>query len=397
MKRIAILLLAAVAAFAGCAKKEEALAPHATTQAVMKGTKSAVVSPSSVHDDYEAVGTIRSRYSVAVASKLMGTISGLTVRVGERVSAGQPLAHIEAADMVAQIQKAEAGMREATEGLVELERAEAAAGNAIKGAEANQAFATSTFERFKTLAERGSLSRQEFEEAEARYKGSLAETDRVREMKNALSAKRNQIMARRDQAAADAANVRAVMAYSQITAPISGIVVAKPAENGTLAMPGMPMLIIEDEGQYRLEASADESLLRRMKIGDSVKVRIDALGGKEIEGRIDEFVPTADAASRTVTVKIALGEQKGLRPGLFGRAIFGGEERKTLLIPRSALVERGQLVGVFVVDPSKIAQLRLVKVGREYDGKVEIVSGLDGGETIVVEGVALVADGSRLE
>jgi len=398
MKRIAIVAAAALAGFAGCAKKEETpkLREPVQQQAV-RGTRTALLSPTAVLEELEAVGTRRSRKSVVLSSKLMGTIKTLTVRVGDRVAAGQSIAVIEAADLVAQLSKAEAGAREADESLLELERAEAAAARGIEAAQANQALARSTFERFKTLAERGSISRQEFDEVEARLKVSSAETERAREMKNALTAKKSQILARRGQAVADGETVKANLAYAMISSPISGIVVAKPAEAGTLATPGAPLVVIEDEGQYRLEASVDETFLARVKKGDPVRVAIDALGGQELEGRVDELVPTSDSASRTLTVKVALSGQKGLRPGLFGRAFFRGGERQALLVPRAALVNKGQLTGVYVVDSARTVHFTLIRTGADFPAGVEVVSGLSGGETLLVDGLGSVVDGIRLE
>lgn len=396
MKRSLIAALGLTLLLSGCAK-EEAHVSTAPTPPVVKGAKTLALAPTAVREEVEALGTVKSRQSVALSTKLMGKVAALGVKVGDRVKAGQEIARIEAAELDAQLAKARAGMREADEGYAELDRGEAAAANAIQGAEAQEALAKATFERFKTLAERGSLSRQEYDEAQARYKASAAETRRAKEMKNAIAAKRGQLAARREQAAADEANVKAVMTYAVVTAPISGIVVAKPAEVGMMAAPGMTLAVIEDEGRYRLEASVDESMVSKIKTGDVVTVRIEAVNAEFSGGRVDEVTPSADAASRTLTVKISLDDQAGLRPGLFGRVRFPGEERQALLLPKGALVERGQLTGVFVVDAQKTARFRLVKAGREYPGGIEVASGLSAGETIVSEGASLVSDGARLE
>lgn len=397
MKRLTVVVLAALLALTGCGKKEEGHTAPQPPQIVVKGVKTLELAPSTVPDETQAVGTVRSRRTVSLSTKLMGRITALNVRIGDRVKAGQEIARIESSDLDAQLAKVAAAMKEADEALVELDRAEAAADNGIKAAEAQETLAKTTFDRFKTLADRGSLSRQEFDEAEARYKTAAAETERARETRKTISAKRGQIKARREQAEADGENVRSAQAYAVVTSPIAGIVTGKSAETGMLAAPGMPLAVIEDEDGYRLEAVVDESFLPRLKIGQEVTVAIEAQGDRKASGRIDELVPTADAATRTVTVKIALPSQAGLRPGLFGRAWFAGAEKKLLLVPAGALVERGQLTGVYTVDPQKNAKLTLVKTGASHNGRVEVVSGLSGGETIAVEGVDRMSDGCRLE
>ncbi|MBI3990393.1 MAG: hypothetical protein HY347_12360 [candidate division NC10 bacterium] len=114
-------------------------------------------------------------------------------------------------------------------------------------------------------------------------------------------------------------------------------------------------------------------------------------------GPLVEIVPAADPVSRTFTAKIALPALPGLRSGLFGKALFVAGQRQGMVVPRQAVVERGQLVGVFVLEEGKIARLRLVKMGKTFGDRVEILSGLAAGERIVVEGAQGLSDGSPVE
>jgi multidrug efflux system membrane fusion protein len=126
-----------------------------------------------------------------------------------------------------------------------------------------------------------------------------------------------------------------------------------------------------------------------------VPVVIDALA-RSFDGRVAEIIPAADPTTRTVTVKLDLAGASGLRSGLFGRAWFPADERVGLRVAASALMVRGQLVGVYVVDAQGVARLRLVTAGERRAGRVEILSGLAAGERIVVEGVERVSDGTRI-
>jgi multidrug efflux pump subunit AcrA (membrane-fusion protein) len=113
-----------------------------------------------------------------------------------------------------------------------------------------------------------------------------------------------------------------------------------------------------------------------------------------------EIVPASDPASRTYLVKISIappgGNQQIIRSGLYGKARFVTGQMQAITIPQKAVVERGQLTSVYVVDQSGIARMRLVKTGKPYSDRVEVLSGLREGEQIVVDSVAVVNDGSRV-
>jgi multidrug efflux pump subunit AcrA (membrane-fusion protein) len=396
MNRIVAWSLLALLTLPGCGKKE-APVPQAEPTPSVRGARVEAISPSKVSEEIEAVGTIQSRERTVLSSKLTGTVVALHVRVGDRVGKGQVVAEIDAREAQAQLSKAQAGEREADAGLAELERADAAAEQGLKAAEVNRDLASATYDRFKSLTERGVISRQEYDDAEARYKAAVAQASQAENIWQSLAARKNLILARRDQARADIANTQAMLSYATVRSPIAGVVVDKPAEVGIVAAPGIPLVIVEDEGHYRLEASVEEKMLSRVRQGDPVRVRIDALGGEDFWGKVDEIVPAADPLSRTYIVKIVLEGLKGLRSGIFGRAMFQGEEKPSLLVPKTSLLDRGQLTGVYVVDTGNVAHFRIVKTGREYAGRMEVLSGISPGEKIVVEGMALVSDGSRLE
>jgi multidrug efflux pump subunit AcrA (membrane-fusion protein) len=379
---------------ASCGQKSEAAAKKPP---VVKGARVERVSMSPVEDYYEATGTVRSKTTTVLSSKIMGTIISLRAREGDKVSAGQVIVEIDNRDASAQLQKADAGLRQAQEGLAEAEQAINAAKSAQAAAEANQRLVDSTHARYRALLERKSVSPQEFDEVKSKQEMAEAEARRAADAVKMLAAKRQQALAQIDQAKAEVANARVFVSYARITSPISGVVVSKNTEVGSTATPGTPLLTIEDSSRYRLEVAVEESQLGKIGMGQRARVRIDALGADNLEGGVSEITPVADPMSRSYTVKIDLPARQSLRSGLYGVARFASGQRQAILIPQKAVAERGQLTGVFAVDDPGVARLRLIKTGKIYGESVEALSGLGDGERIVVDGVANVRDGVKVQ
>ena len=379
---------------ASCGHKSEVAAEKPP---VVKGARVDRVSMSPVEDYYEATGTVRSKTTTVLSSKIMGTVISVRVREGDKAPAGQVLVEIDDRDASAQLQRAAAGLRQAQEGLAEVEQAINAAKSAQAAAEANKRLADSTYARYRALLERKSLSSQEFDEAKAKQEMAEAEARRAADTLKMLVARREQALARIDQAKAEVANVQVFVSYARIISPISGVVVAKHTEVGSTAMPGAPLLTIEDGSRYRLEVAVEESRLGKIVMGQRARVRIDALGADDLEGDVSEITPAADPMSRSYAVKIDLPARQSLRSGLYGVARFASGQRQAILIPQKAVAQRGQLAGVFVVDDAGVARLRLIKTGKSYGESVEALSGLSDGERIVVDGVALVNDGVKVQ
>jgi multidrug efflux pump subunit AcrA (membrane-fusion protein) len=144
-------------------------------------------------------------------------------------------------------------------------------------------------------------------------------------------------------------------------------------------------------------------MLKKIRLDTPVRISIDALGPQEFTSRVAEIVPASDPASRSSTMKIDLFDgkegaagQMALRSGLFGKARFQVGQKQALQVPQKAIMQRGQLVGVFVVDPSNILRLRLIKTGKQYGDRVEVLSGLNDGDRIAVEGLERVKEGDRV-
>lgn len=387
------IIISLAALSASCGGKQEA-----TTEkpVVVQGVRVEKIVPAEVDDFYEASGTVRSKTTTIISSKIMGAVTSLRVGEGDRVRAGQLLIEIENRDAAAQLLKAQAGLREAEESLGEVDQSIEAAKSARAAADAGRQLALATYNRYQTLLERKSISQQEFDEVKAKRQVADAEAERAERMLQMMTARRNQVRARIDQAKADIANAQVYVGYGRIYSPINGLVTAKTTELGSTAAPGAPLLTIENGDSYRLEANVEESKFGRIRRGDRVLVTIDALGLRDVEAKVDEIVPTADPSSRSYVVKVDLPGRELIRSGVYGTARFAMGKKESVLIPEKSIVRRGQLVGVYVVDDSGAAHLRLIRTGKQYGDSLEALSGVNAGESIAVEGVARLSDGSRV-
>ncbi|MFN0101837.1 MAG: efflux RND transporter periplasmic adaptor subunit [Bryobacteraceae bacterium] len=323
-------------------------------------------------------GTVTARSTTAVSARLPGHIREIRVREGDSVQAGQIIAIIDSRDAESAIKQAEAGRDEARAALPEVEAS-------IASAIAQTELATVTFRRMRDLRNSKSITEQEFDEAQARLR--LAESQVLM-----AQARQRQTSERIRQADEALNRAQLQQTYATVTAPFSGVVLERKAEPGTFASPGMPVVILEKAGDYRLEVPVEESLLKGLKPGRLVTVELDTV----MELPIGEILPSLNSQSRTATVRINLPARPGLRAGMSGRLRLSGDERGAITVPAAAIRSNGQLQTVFVIVDNR-ARATLVSIGDARDGRVEILSGLDGKEIVVAAPPATLADGAPLE
>jgi len=332
-------------------------------------------------DSYEATGTVRARTAAVLSSRVMAYVQQVAAQVGDRVRQGQLLVTLDSQELDTNVRRAEAGEAEVRAAIPE-------ADNGVAAAKANLDLARSTFGRIEELMSKKSISNQEFDEASARQKAAQATYDMAR-------ARRTQLDSKLAEVEQEIRGAKIMLDYARIAAPFDGVVTAKSVDPGNLAAPGAPLLTIEREGDYRLEASVDESKLPFVKTGQTVEVGLEALD-RRFNARVSEIVPAVDAASRAYTVKIDLPALPNLRSGMFGRAVFPMGARPVIAVPAPALVERGQLQSVFVAEGGA-AHNRLVTAGKRESGAVEILSGLSEGEKVVSPVPPGLSDGTPVE
>ena len=289
----------------------------------------------------EAVGTVKAKREVIISPRIMGTLLDLSVNAGENVVQGQVLCRLDDRDIRARLEQAR---------------------SAVVEAESEYERASRDYQRFERLRKDEAVTQQQFEAARAVYQGAEARLGRTRE-------------ARRE------AEVN--LEYAVIQSPVTGYVVEKHMEVGDMATPGRPVVTVQEEGGLRLEAAVREGLVGSLLLGDSLRVRVDAVE-MELSGTLEEKVPAADPRSRSFLVKVSLPQQPGLRSGMFGRLFIPTGSVTPLTVSSRAVESIGQIQQVWVLSEEGFPQRRYVRTGRIYVDRVEVLSGLQEGERVVV-------------
>jgi RND family efflux transporter MFP subunit len=375
----AFIVVAAVTA-AGCSHDagdtpevgHEAAVAVSTTRAAM------VTLPST----FEAGGIVRSRLTAPVASRVMATVLDVKVRAGDRVRRGAPLIRLDA-------REPEANRNQATAAAAAAEQSATAAEADVVAAEASLTLARATHGRIADLAARRSATAQELDQAEAALASAEAQVRGAR-ARQAASA------AQRDAARAGLMAAAANLTYAQLSAPFDGVVTERSVDPGAMAAPGVPLLTVEDPAALRLEVKIDESRAAQVRVGDNVDVqagdRNAAASDSWSAARVTE-IARIDPASHAFVVKVDLPNDGRWLSGMFARARFAGPSRSALAVPENALIRRGQLTFVYVIDSGNVAHLRSVSPGAAGSGQVEVLAGLAEGDAVVITPPPALSDG----
>lgn len=364
---ILILFMISAAILTGCT---DTVKPgvQAVTREQVSGIGLQTVALAPVDEFYETSGTVRARTVSTVASRTMGTITSVRAGEGDRVRAGQLLLTIDDSDTAMKVRGAAEGYNEALK--------------ALEAARENKTLKEITWQRYKRLYDEKALSRQELDQIETQKKVASLDYDRAQAAVNRVEA--------------GVSEAKIYQGYSRITAPVSGMVTGKKAEIGSMAVPGMPLLTIEDTSAYRIEVNVDEKFSGMIRAGMEVKIGIESLAG-DIKGEISDVVQAIDPGSRSFLVKIALKKEgpaeKQIRSGLYARVSIPVGRKEVLSVPKGALVEKGQLTGVYTVDGANIITYRLVRTGKSHGGNIEVLTGLNPGDKVIVSGVQKAVDG----
>lgn len=372
--RSAAVLLLMTTILSGCAAPRladataDAAGPVAVTVAQAAMTE--------VTATIDAGGVVQARTTAAITARILAPVREVRVRPGDRVHKGQTLVLLDAADLTASARAARSGAEAARQ-------AANAAEADLQSAEAARALARASHDRIAGLHASRSATPQELDDAIAVLKGAEARVA-------SASARALQATSAIRSASATADQAAATASFSAITAPFDGIVTDKAVEPGNMASPGMVLLRVEDTSGFRLEVHVDESRAGQIQTGDRVPV---VLGSRTaaITGVVEEVSRAVNADARAFLVKIDLPEMPGIRSGEFGKARFAGPSRRALTVPASALVRRGQLTSVFVVENDR-ARLRLVNASES-----EILAGLSESEVVILRPPAGLTDGRRVK
>ena len=365
MKRLLPLIMGISLLLISCTDKVKPGSIEVKRESVT-GVTLAKASCPTVDAFYETSGTVAARTVSVVGARTMGTVISVKVREGDRVKEGQELIVLDDRDLAQKVAAAEHGYNEAHKALEE--------------AEQNKHLAGVTYNRYKNLFDDKIITGQEMDQTETRKKVADLEYERAEEAVNRVRAQLEE--------------VRITRSFTRIVAPHNGLIVEKKIDLGSLAAPGSPLLVLEDTSNYRVEAALDQGIVPFVRVGAPVVVILPP-GEKRITATIGEIVPTIDPATRSFTVKIDV-KDPSLRSGLYVKVLVPQGKRQGLLVPQSAIVEKGQLTGVYVVDDRGVMTYRMVRAGRTYGDRVELLSGVRDGETIAIAGLDKAIDGGMV-
>jgi RND family efflux transporter MFP subunit len=286
-----------------------------------------IVEPRTIDSVVTAAGTLSSKNTSVLSSKIMGRVVRLSVQEGDRVDAGKLLMKIDSGEITAQAIQAKAAYNNAR----------------------------LQHDRIKSLYDAKASTQMEMDQA------TLG-------MENA-------------QAGLQAA--KAMESYTLITAPISGQIVEKRINLGEMALPGQPLIKIEDNRNLRLEVTVKDMDILSIQPGKPVKVQIDAMPGTEISGTVSQVVQASDVRTHSFIVKIDIPARKGLITGMYGKAFFTIGKREAILVPKSAVVEMSGISGVYIVSADRGAVFQMIQVGEERGNLVEVITGLKKGDRVI--------------
>lgn len=348
---LSLAALAALLLISGCGSESEiGTAPSRdiagrTVAAEMTGIPVVVTAP----------GQIEAETSVMVSTRMMGWVEKIHVVEGQIVAEGDPLLTIDDSDLQAKKRQAEAG---------------------ISAAEAVLANAEKMAERFENLYAEKSVSKAQLDD---------------------VLTGREQARAGLKVAEAGLAEVKVHLSYLDITAPVDGIVARTMIEEGNMANPGMPLLILEQNERVKVVAHIGEKDVSGLSAGDALTVDVTSLPGATYETRLANVILSANPGSRTYDVEAYVDNPEGrLRSGMFARVTLPVGERQAVTVPADAVIRRGQLTGVWTLDANRIATLRWVRLGRPAGAGFEVLSGLAGGEILVLTTEQPLREGDRV-
>jgi len=280
---------------------------------------------SDVASQVEVAGTLQAVDQALISSRVSGQVAQILVHAGSKVKKDQLLVKISAAEINARVRQAETQLAQSRRNLERETRL--------------QQLNASTREKVKTLSEELLISEAAYREAST------------------------------------------MLGYTEIRAPFAGTITRKLAEVGDLASPGSPLLRLENAGALEVLVQIPEALVQGLRLKKTLLLTVPVVG-LALEAQISEISPTADPVSRTTQLKLTLPENPSLRSGQFARVSLSGSGAQTLLVPKTALHQQGQLEQVFVVEQGA-AQMRLVRSGARLAEQVEILSGLRAGEQVI--------------
>lgn len=351
-KKPFLIALAVGILISSCGKKND----EGTAQQEKVAAKIAVAQTKEYPVVHSFSGKLEAEKQSNLSTRIMGQVSRVYVRPGQKVNQGDLLLQIRNQDILAKKAQVEANKVEAETAFTSAEK---------------------DLKRFEALYSSKSASDKEMDDMRANYQMAKARLDAVNQM---------------------AKEVEESIRYSAIHAPYSGIITGKFIQEGDMANPGMPLLSIESPSKWKVVARIPEADIARLQLNDSVKVHFNAADGLELPGVITEINPSSTNTGNQFQAKVLLLEgDERLYSGMYATVLYEHGTKPMIMVPETALIQKGQLVGLYAVSQTGNALLRWVKTGKTYDDSIEILSGLTDGESYIQTSNGKLFDGALVE
>ena len=294
-----------------------------------------------------ASGEVEALQTANISTRVMGRITNIYVKAGDKVNKGQLLATISDEDIRARRAQTDAMIDEAT---------------------AAWTTAQKDYDRFDNLYKRQSATAKELDNVTLQFNTAKARVDAARQMRGEIDAN---------------------LSYARLTAPFAGVITRKLADAGNISSPGMPLLTIEDDRMLQVSASVAESDISHVHLGDVAHLEIKSTG-KSFDGKIIQINPSSQFTGGQYIVKISIPKTagKGIYAGMFANVSIPvsdhpNEKNDVVLVSVSAVINRDELTGIYSVSAKNTALLRWVRLGKTYGDKVEVISGLSKDEKFI--------------
>lgn len=292
-----------------------------------QGAETYTVELKKVAPRVDVVGTVTSEENVHLSARISAYVSKVNVRTGTTVEKGQTLIELDSREIQEKLTAAKINLKQSK----------------------------TEYDRTLNLYQKNAATEQAMTAAEHRYSSAQSQV----------------------------AEIKVMLTYTKIIAPINGIVTERKIEAGDLANPGQVLLRVYDPRKMRLEVPVPVRLMEKLPLNQTVDITLDR-PARPFKGRVTEIVGEIDPSSRTQKAKIRIDDQQGdILPGTFGRVWVSETPHKAVMIPASAVTMVGQLEMVNVVQNDRVLR-RMVKTGPSFGELVEILSGLSAGEVILV-------------
>jgi len=345
-----IFTIISISALISCGQEEKSTMP--TQKAIAVTLKKAEKSSSA--KTITASGQVQAAQSATLSTRFLGNVETISVHVGDKVQKDQILISLDAASLQAKRSQTNAS---------------------IIQAEANLKNVQVNFDRYKRLFDQQSISKKELDDITTQLSVAKAQLEAAQQMKN---------------------EVLSQLKYAEIKAPFSGIVSAKFINEGSMAHPGKPLLILDNPKQFEVVANIAESDIASVKRNNQVQVFIPSIS-KQLTGRVKEISSNAKNSGGTYSVIVQLNETSGkVYAGMYAKVVIENaalSDASTIFIDKKALIQKGQLEGIYTVSQNNTAILRWVKLGRTTENQVEIISGLSDGESYILSSEGKIYNG----